>query len=174
MTITLIGPMGAGKSTVGRLLAARLHWPFVDVDEVIVSRAGKSIPDIFERDGQCIFRALEGEVLAEICSDAKAKVVAAGGGAVLAQANRELMRAAGPVIWLDVAPEVSASRIQGDRNRPLLAGVDPLAKARELDRQRRPLYASAGHLHLHTDQMIPSQAVDAICAFLSEWPHGKH
>lgn len=171
MTITLIGPMGAGKSTVGRLLAKALGWPFVDVDEEIVRRAGKTIPEIFAQDGECIFRALEAEVLAGLCLDGEDKVLAAGGGAVLSAPNRERMRAAGPVIWLDVRPEAAADRIRGDANRPLLNGVDPLLKARELDRIRRPLYAKTSDFRIATDEVDALQAVAAIRKFLSESAH---
>jgi len=162
----LIGPMGAGKSTVGRLLAARLAFPFVDLDEAIVVRAGKTIPAIFAEEGEIAFRRLESQLLAEqVGSQA---VVATGGGAVLTEGNRLLLKAHPPVIWLDAPPEVLALRIAGDLNRPLLNGVDPLQKARELDAIRRPLYAECASLHLRTDQLKTHAAVAAILRFLSE------
>lgn len=165
--------MGTGKSTIGRLLAARLHIPFADLDEAIVARAGKSIPRIFSEDGECIFRSLEGEVLAELCADEEAKVLATGGGAILSAPNRKRVQQAGPVIWLHAAVETLASRVEGDDNRPLLHGVDPLLKARELNRKRAPYYEQCANFKVDTGALDAEQAVDAIAAFLEKWQKGR-
>jgi shikimate kinase len=164
--------MGAGKTTIGRLLAARRAWPFTDLDAVIVQRAGRAIPEIFAEQGECLFRALESELLAEQCTAAPGDgVLSTGGGAVLLAANRRTMRRAGPVIWLHADPAVTAARIRGDANRPLLQGVDPLAKARQLAATRTPLYAAICDLKIDTGRCTAQEAVDAIGAFLSESGH---
>ncbi len=168
MHVILIGPMGSGKSTIGRHLAARLRVPFADLDDVIVQRAGKSIPDIFAEDGECVFRALEGEELAEACANHKPQVIGTGGGIVMSAPNRERMKKAGRVIWLDASPEILADRIRGDANRPLLKGVDPLVKSRELHRKRSPLYEECANLKACTGETQIEEAVDTIMAFLSE------
>lgn len=166
--IILIGSMGSGKSTIGRLIAARLRISFVDLDEAIVDRAGKPIPQIFEEDGECIFRALEGEVLEAITTDSELKIIATGGGAVLRAPNRERMKSAGHIIWLDAPPEILAERTASDPNRPLLKGVDPLQKARELDMQRRQIYESCADFRVDTSILSVNEAVEEIAAFLSE------
>ncbi|MBL1352214.1 MAG: shikimate kinase [Zetaproteobacteria bacterium] len=154
--------MGAGKSTIGRRLAARLKVTSVDLDAVIVEQVGCSIPDMFAEQGEAAFRALESECLKRLCEDGQNKVLATGGGAVLSESNRELIKQSGFVIWLDASPEVLAKRIGGDRNRPLLKGVKPLQRARELDAQRRPLYKSCADLRIDTGKMRVPQTVHTI------------
>jgi shikimate kinase len=167
--LILIGLMGAGKTCIGRRLAANLELPFLDVDERIVTAAGRSIPEIFAEEGEDGFRRLETEVLKKIIGE-KA-VIATGGGAVLSGENRDLIRAHPPVIWLDASPATLARRIGRNSNRPLMAGVNPLEKARELADIRNPLYAQCADFHLRTDRMSKQAAVDAILGFLSEWRH---
>jgi shikimate kinase len=162
----LIGPMGAGKSTIGQLLAKRLGRPFLDMDAMIVERTGRSIPEIFARDGECAFRALEGETLAELCDREEPAVIATGGGVVLAAPNRRRIREAGVAVWLDAPPEVVAERIAGDANRPLIAGVDARTRARELDMQRRALYEATADFTLRTDACGPDEAATRIAAWL--------
>jgi len=168
--VILIGPMGAGKSTIGRLLAARLHMPFIDLDERIVEEAGMNIPAIFASKGEKGFRELEMRALEAVCSS-EPGVVATGGGIVLREANRVLLLRCGKVVWVDAAPAVVAERIWGDSNRPLLNGVDPFVKATELDGQRRPLYRELAALRVDTALLSAQQAVDAISTFLSESAH---
>ncbi|MDQ6990966.1 MAG: shikimate kinase [Mariprofundaceae bacterium] len=160
--IILIGSMGAGKSTIGRRLAARLSVSCVDLDAVIVEHAGCSIPEIFEEQGEAAFRALESEYLKTLCQDGNNKVLATGGGAVLSEANRHVMQQSGFVIWLDARPEILARRIAGDGNRPLLKGVEPLQRARELDAQRRPLYKACADLRIDTAKCRVPQTIRTI------------
>jgi len=165
--ITLIGPMGAGKSSVGSRLAKRLQLPFIDLDAMIVARAGKSIPHIFRDDGQCVFRALEGECLQQCLSSAKHCVLATGGGVVMRAPNRQRLKDGGTVIWLDASPEILAQRTAGDTNRPLLHGVNPLQKARELDIQRRTYYQRCADFRINTANSTVTATVTGIMAFLN-------
>ena len=164
--IFLIGPMGAGKSTIGVPLAERLGCPFHDMDHLIVEKTGRRIPEIFANDGECNFRALEGQMLAELCAGKEDAVIATGGGVVLSAPNRKRITSSGTPVWLDVPPEVAAERISGDANRPLLLGVDTLQKARELDHKRRPLYTSIAAHTVRTGDLSPADAVDDILEFL--------
>jgi len=168
--VILIGPMGAGKSELGKSLARRLGLGFVDLDKQIVAQAEMTIPEIFSRLGEKVFRQYEAQCLAQAV-DSKQQVLATGGGVVLRESNRKLLHQNPPVVWLDAPPEVLASRIAGDANRPLIADVDPLVKARELDTVRRPLYAECANLHVRTDQFDAEQAVDYIIAYLTESGH---
>ena len=160
--------MGSGKSTIGKLLASRLSLPFVDLDDLIVSQAGKTIPDIFQDEGEEAFRALESRLLAEVLMRDSEQVIATGGGVILSAENRALMKESGRVIWLDASPVVLAKRIAGDSNRPLLDGVDPLFKMISLAAQRNPLYAEVADLRVDTERLSTQEAVDTITAFLSE------
>jgi len=161
-SIILIGSMGAGKSTIGRRLAARLKLPCVDLDQIIVEQAGKSIPSIFEDEGEGAFRVLESQCLKDVCSDGVAKIIATGGGVVLTEDNRDIMQQSGFVVWLDASAETLARRIRGDSNRPLLHGVNPLQRAKELDAQRRPLYKNCADLRIDTAVLRVPQSVKVI------------
>jgi len=161
--------MGAGKSTIGRLLAARLGLVCVDLDQAIVEHAGKSIPQLFEEQGECTFRAIEREILHKLCHNGDEKVLATGGGVILAAPNRERIKQAGMVVWLDAPPETLAKRIAGDRNRPLLKGMDALAKAKSLDLERRKYYQMCADLRLDTSQVSAKKAVDEIVEFMKHF-----
>jgi shikimate kinase len=160
--------MGSGKSILGKLLASRLSLHLIDLDDLIVERAGKSIPDIFQDEGELAFRALESEMLVQALQSAHDMVVATGGGAILSPENRVLMQTHGKVVWLDAPAEVLANRITGDANRPLLNDVDPLEKMKVLTQQRNPLYAELADLRVDTHVLSDQEAVDTIAAFLSE------
>ena len=151
--IVLVGFMGAGKTTVGRLLAARLGLAFADSDLVIEQRRGRSIAEIFARDGEAAFRAAEHEVLAELMRGPDA-VLAAGGGAVEHRASRRLLRAA-RVIYLQVSYDEAMRRVGGDAGRPLLRRPD-LA---DIYRQRVPVYQSVATLTVAT----AGRPAEAVC-----------
>jgi shikimate kinase len=140
--VFLIGFMGAGKTTVGKVLALRLNYEFVDLDEVIEKGMGMSVQAIFAQVGEAEFRRAESEVL-ETCREMSRTVVALGGGAYVAAANRELLREVGTTIWLDCPLEVCLSRTGDDPSRPVL-GSEPEMKAL-LDR-RRAAYGMADHI----------------------------
>ena len=141
MRVFLTGFMGAGKTTVGRLLALRLGVPFVDLDTEIEARAGVSVREIFEREGEPRFRAWERETLRQAIGAADV-VVACGGGTLLQAENLALARAHGVLVWLNPPFAVIARRIggRGKKNRPLFRDE---AQALELYRQRLPLYRQA-------------------------------
>ena len=138
--IVLVGLPGSGKSTVGRQLGRRLQMPFVDSDTVIEQRLGCTIREFFEREGESAFRDVEQQVLADLCETSQPTVLATGGGIVLRPANRECLRNSGTVVYLRAAPEDLARRLRHDVQRPLLQGVDPLQRLRDLFAVRDPFY----------------------------------
>jgi 3-dehydroquinate synthase len=137
--IALTGFMGTGKSAVGRAVARRLGWQFIDMDDVIVSRAGKSIPRIFAEDGEPAFRAIEADVCADL-SKQERLVIATGGGALVDADNRRTMMVRGTVVCLNASPDEILRRVGGDDNRPLLNVPDPCARIAELLDVRRAAY----------------------------------
>ena len=148
-SIFLIGLMGAGKTSVGRTLARRLHKPFYDVDHEIERSTGVKIPLIFEIEGERGFRARESKVLAELIQKGDI-VLATGGGAVLSEHNRRLLVEHGTVVYLRAAPRDLWFRTRHDRNRPLLQTADPLGKLQQLFEQRDPLYREIAHVIIDT------------------------
>ena len=163
-SLYLVGMMGSGKTSTGRPLAEQLGYGFVDADAVIEQAAGCSIPEIFERDGEAGFRALESQVLNAI-SQRHSLVVATGGGVVTQQENWGLLHS-GIVIWLDVVPEQLMQRLKADSTvRPLLQTDDPDAALNALLNQRRPLYAEAD-LTVVIDQETPEAVADGILQLL--------
>lgn len=137
--IYLVGLMGAGKTTIGKALAKRLGWRFVDSDHEIEARTGVSIPTIFEIEGEAGFRRRETQVLGEL-TGLRNVVMATGGGIVLAEENRMRLKENGLVVFLDVPPAQLYERTRHDRNRPLLQVADPLGRLGELHEQRAPFY----------------------------------
>jgi shikimate kinase len=147
--VFLVGLMGAGKTTVGQLLARRLGKTFHDSDHEIELRTGVRIPVIFEIEGEAGFRSRESQTIAALC-DLDDIVLATGGGAVLEPANRERLHSNGFVIYLRGDPQQLWQRTRHDRNRPLLQTDDPLRRLRELYEQRDPLYREVADLVVDT------------------------
>ena len=141
----LVGMMGAGKTTVGRLLARRLKLRFIDCDLELERRCGVKVPTIFDIEGEAGFRSRETQTLAELTA-LEGIVLATGGGAVLAEENRRYLASRGTVVYLCARPEDLFERVRQDRNRPLLATPDPLQRLRELHAVRDPLYRSIADL----------------------------
>ena len=141
--------MGAGKTTVGRLLARRLKRAFYDSDEEIERRCGVRIPVIFDIEGEAGFRTREAQAIAELCA-IDGVVLATGGGAVLAEENRRRMAAHGTVVYLHARPGYLWQRVRHDRNRPLLAAPDPQKKLEELYAVRDPLYREVADIVVDT------------------------
>jgi shikimate kinase len=167
--IYLVGMMGAGKTTVGRTLARRLKLRFVDSDHEIEVRCGVKIPVVFEIEGEAGFRAREAAVLAELTA-LENVVLATGGGAVLAEANRRLLAARGTVIYLHAQPAALYQRVRQDRNRPLLATPDPQARLGELYAQRDPLYREIADIVVDTGrQSVQSLARQLLGRLRDEW-----
>ena len=164
--VFLIGLMGAGKSTVGRILARRLGKHFVDTDHEIEKRNGVTIPVIFEIEGEEGFRRREQELLADLAQE-KDLVLSTGGGIVLKPENREVLRNHGFVVYLNARPELLAERTKHDRTRPLLNVEDPLTRLRELHAVRDPLYREVAHAVVETGRGAPQQVVQAILGEIS-------
>jgi shikimate kinase len=159
--IVLVGPMGAGKTTLGRALAARLGCAFVDVDARIEADAAQSIPALFAAEGEAGFRRRESDALRAVLAGAPA-VVATGGGAVLDAGNRAAMRAAGTVVYLTLDPATQLARLGGDTGRPLLQTADPAGTLAALQAQREPLYREAAHLAFDAGALAPDAAAIAL------------
>lgn len=147
--IILVGLMGSGKTSVGKVLARLLDKEFIDSDHEIERVTGVRIPVIFEIEGEAGFRARERKMIAEIVARENI-LLATGGGAVLAKENRDLLHAHGTVIYLRAPVKSLLKRTQRDRSRPLLQVPDPAAKLTELYEQRDPLYREAAHLIVDT------------------------
>ncbi|MCH2163506.1 MAG: shikimate kinase [Marinovum sp.] len=141
-TIVMVGMMGAGKTAVGRAVAARLYVPFLDSDAEIVDAAHMSIPEIFERDGEAFFRAREYEVIARLLETERA-VLSTGGGAFLTEQNRSLITEKGVSVWLDADLDLLWSRVKGKNTRPLLRTDDPRGTLEKIHADRVPFYAQA-------------------------------
>lgn len=159
--IFLVGPMGAGKSTVGRQLAEVLSLEFKDSDQEIQRRTGVDIPTIFEYEGEEGFRNRERQVIDELSAEGGV-VLATGGGAVLRPENRRDLTSRGVVIYLHRSPEQQYSRTSRDRNRPLLHTEDPLERLRGLMEERDPLYRQVADLVVSTERRGTSSVVKEI------------
>jgi shikimate kinase len=148
--IILVGPMGSGKTAVGRSVARHLGRPFYDSDTEIVRRTGVDIPYIFEKEGEAGFREREREAIEALVA-LGGIVLATGGGAVLLPANRLLLAQRGCVVYLETSVEQQAERVKHGRNRPLLSNVDPATRLEELMAVRDPLYREIADLCVATD-----------------------
>lgn len=140
--IFLTGFMGTGKSEVGKRLAERLGWRFVDTDALIEREERLTIPEIFAQKGEPYFRMVEGRVVEEVCGE-EGVVVATGGGAIVDEGNRQRMQESGVVVCLTASPEIILTRVGGGGNRPLLQGGEPLERICSLLSQRAAAYAKA-------------------------------
>lgn len=163
LTLVLVGPMAAGKTSVGRRVARRLGVAFIDTDKRIVAAHGP-IPDIFEEHGEAHFRALECAAVAEALSEGG--VISLGGGAVTEAATRDLL-AEHPVVFLTVSPDAVADRLRGS-NRPLLAGEDPLERWKKIFEERRGWYAEVSSATFDTSRRPMQKIADEIVAWRRE------
>lgn len=163
----LVGPMGAGKSTIGRQLARSLHLRFVDSDREIEKRTGVDIPLVFELEGETGFRKREKEVIDEL-SDATGIVLATGGGAVLDADNRRHLASRGYVIYLHTSVDQQLKRIAHDKNRPLLQTGDPRQKLLDLLKFRDPLYRQVADWTIETDGCRVRDVAQSIIQHIEE------
>lgn len=167
-SVVLVGMMGAGKSTIGRRLAARLHLPFLDADIEIEAAAGMSIPDIFETHGEAYFRDGEARVIARLLDGGPA-VIATGGGAVMREETRDRIRDKAVSIWLKADLDVIMKRVRRRADRPLLQTEDPTGTVSRLLEAREPVYATADLTIGSRDvphERIVDECVDALRARL--------
>jgi shikimate kinase len=161
--VFLIGMMGAGKTTVGRLLASALQYEFIDCDAELERRTGVRIATMFELEGEAGFREREGQLLAELTAR-RGVVLATGGGAVLAEGNRRNLRERGLVVFLDVSAGEIARRTRHDTVRPLLDAPDRQARIEALLEQRLPLYHDTAHLRFRSPARNPRRLVETMLA----------
>jgi shikimate kinase len=165
--LVLIGMMGAGKTTVGRRCATRLERAFIDTDDLIEATTGMRVAEIFETQGESVFRDLERVAVADACASPEPLVIACGGGAVLDADSRRRLRETGVVVWLRAAPEVLSGRVsrEGSAVRPLLAGAGSTPAAATLERLaglRADTYEAAAHAVVDTDGRTQDQVADAV------------
>jgi len=167
--LVLVGMMGAGKTAVGKALAARLGVPFLDSDAEIERAAAMSIAEIFARDGQSFFRARETEVLSRLL-DGPPGVLSTGGGVFLSDTNRALIAEKGVSVWLRAEPDLLWSRVRHKATRPLLRTADPRGTLEQLCAERRPSYEQA-ELAVDCAPEVPTEAmVDRVIAALRAHP----
>lgn len=169
--IYLVGPMGTGKTAVGKHLARLLNVPFHDSDAEIERRAGVDIPYIFEQEGEPGFRERERETLAELVTR-EPIVLATGGGAVLSPITRQLLAATGVVVFLDTSISQQLQRVGSGRGRPLLRGSVTPARLHELRTVRDPLYREIADITLSTDNRRVTRVADMILRELGRAPAG--
>ena len=165
--IFLVGPMGAGKTTIGRQLARQLKLTFVDSDHEIEARTGARIPLIFDVEGEEGFRKREAAMIDEL-SQRDNIILATGGGAVLREENRRHLRERGTVVYLHAEVDDLYERTSKDRNRPLLQTDDPRAKLASLMEQREPLYREVAHLVVDTGHSNPKKLAALIVKNVEE------
>jgi shikimate kinase len=158
--VALVGFMGTGKSTIGRLVAEHIQYGFVDTDELIQERLGRSISDIFAQEGEAAFRRYEKQAL-ECLSQRTNVVISAGGGLAADPANMESLKGHALVFWLVASPETIWERVQTQTHRPLLRGPDPMGKIRELLAAREPSYRQAD-VFIHSGLRSPKEVAQQI------------
>jgi shikimate kinase len=163
--LVLVGMMGSGKTTVGSRLARRLERSFVDSDDQVERRTGRTVRQIFEQEGEPAFRAHESEALAEALAAEEPAVIAAAGGTVLDPANRRRMREAGTVVWLRAAPSVLTDRAQRGDHRPLLAD-DPEGVISRLVAEREDLYEEVAHHVVDVGSRSADEVVEDVLGVL--------
>jgi shikimate kinase len=164
--IALVGFMGAGKSTVGRLLAEKLKMGFIETDSLVEQKAGKSVEAIFKSDGEAAFRHIEAQAVAD-AAHSKNTVISCGGGAVLDPANVQRLKETSVLVYLKVEPDIVLKRVSGSRGvRPLLEGEDPSRKISDLLESRRKIYEDAADIEIDTSKWTVEEVAGRVMAEL--------
>lgn len=177
-TVVLVGLMGAGKSAIGRRLAARLHLPFVDADTEIEAAAGCTIAEIFARDGEAVFRSVERRIIARLLTEQPVHILATGGGAFMDPETRATIREHGLSVWLRADLDILLARTARRTHRPLLNSGDPKEILQRLMTARYPVYAEA-ELTVVSDERPPDATVEQViealeCHLGIALPHAAH
>ena len=160
--IALIGFMGTGKTVVGKALAEKLNKEFIELDALIEQKAGKSIPEIFQQDGEIAFRELEIEVIKEVSTN-KNLVIACGGGIVLNKINIDRLKKESTIVYLAASPRIILKRVSSEEGqRPLLEVDNPALTIRELLRFRKPFYGRAADIMINTSKLDIDSVVEQI------------
>ncbi len=162
--IVLVGFMGTGKSAVGRVIAQKLEFHFIDTDDVIEQTSKAKISDIFAEHGEDYFRDLESQAVKSVAL-MKNQVIATGGGVVLRSSNIDLLRTGGPIFCLNATPKAIWDRVRSSRSRPLLRGPEPLKKIETLLDKRAPYYALADH-QIETTGVSVDRVADEIISYI--------
>ncbi len=174
--IVLVGFMGSGKSTVGRMLARQLRFRFLDTDKLVEERAQMKIPEIFAKHGEADFRKRETEALASL-SNIKRHILATGGGIVTVPENIPLLRSLGFVVLLMADPDEIYRRVSRNSSRPLLQVEDPRKRVLDLMAMRQPLYESAAHFHVDSTRLrhedVTAKIMEEAHRFF-QWPKQTH
>lgn len=161
--IILIGYMGCGKTTVGKSIVMLTKRTFADTDEMIVAQQNRSISDIFEKDGEDVFRAMETALLEKMIADKNdSLVISTGGGMPVREENRQLLRQLGTVVYMRVKPETVYERIKGDTTRPLLQCDNPLERIKEMIKSRGPAYEAAAEFIIDVDSLTQQEVAEEI------------
>lgn len=159
--IILIGFMGSGKTTVGKALAEKLSYKFVDTDEWIEEKEKRTISDIFNEEGEAYFRTLETDTIINM-GDLENHVISTGGGLPLKQENGEILKKIGFIVYLDVTKETVMKRLEGDRTRPLLSGSEMEQSVKERLQFRKPIYEYTAHITISADDKEVDDIVEEI------------
>lgn len=171
--VVLVGMMGSGKTTVGRLVAARLGSGFADTDDQVESSAGVSVAEMFARSGEGVFRRAESDALGVLLAADGPVVVAVGGGAVLSEVNRHMMKREATVVWLRADVGTLTDRVGTGEGRPLLSEADAALEGNAHDRlsvlgqQRERLYEDVSDLIIDTDEMSPEEVADVVVSLVT-------
>jgi shikimate kinase len=165
----LVGMMGAGKSTVARLLAEAFGCPALDTDEMVERRVGMTVAEMFADDGEGAFRAAESRAIGELDRIAGPLVASVGGGAVLSEANRAVLSSVGTVVWLRALPATLARRVGRGTGRPLLkrAGAGPLEALAQIAEERQSLYEEVADLVVDVDGLSSRQVAQELLTLLA-------
>lgn len=166
--IVLIGFMGSGKTTVGLRLSYRMRRAIEDTDKLIERRMGKSISEVFAREGETFFRLQETALLQDLIEKRNHQIISVGGGTPVREENRELLKKLGTVVYFRAKPETIYERVKADTSRPLLQCEDPLQKIRDLLQQRKEAYESCADIIIDVDELSMDEVVEQVATAVTK------